>query len=105
MARGALMPMGRALAVCLYPYVRAVGQQARRGGVVKRRPAGACTRRRGLSAAVPGGRGGRKTYPGWLAAYAFMIVMLGTTLPTPLYPRYEQRWGFSALIISVIFAV
>lgn len=73
---------------------------------MKRRPAGTCTRRRGLSgAAVPGGRGGRKTYPMWLVAYAFMIVMLGTTLPTPLYPRYEQRWGFSALIITVIFAV
>jgi len=41
----------------------------------------------------------------WLAAYAFAVVMLGTTLPTPLYPHYEQRYGFSALTITVIFAV
>lgn len=41
----------------------------------------------------------------WLAAYAFAVVMAGTTLPTPLYPRYEQRWDFSALVITVIFAV
>jgi MFS family permease len=49
--------------------------------------------------------GGRLTSPMWLAAYAFAVVMLGTTLPTPLYPHYEQRYGFSALTITVIFAV
>lgn len=47
----------------------------------------------------------RRISPTWLAAYAFAVVMLGTTLPTPLYPHYEQRWGFSALTITVIFAV
>ena len=31
--------------------------------------------------------------------------MAGTTLPTPLYPAYALRWGFSALVITVIFAV
>jgi MFS family permease len=31
--------------------------------------------------------------------------MVGTTLPTPLYPFYEQQWGFSPLVITVIFAV
>lgn len=41
----------------------------------------------------------------WLTAYAFTVVMAGTTVPTPLYPAYELRWGFSALIITVIFAV
>jgi MFS family permease len=39
------------------------------------------------------------------AAYAFVVVMLGTTLPTPLYPLYQQRFGFSELMITVIFAV
>jgi len=48
---------------------------------------------------------GRLISPMWLAAYAFAVVMLGTTLPTPLYPHYEQRYGFSALTITVIFAV
>jgi MFS family permease len=31
--------------------------------------------------------------------------MLGTTLPTPLYALYQRRYGFSELIITVIFAV
>lgn len=30
--------------------------------------------------------------------------MLGTTLPTPLYPLYEKRMGFSGLIVTVVFA-
>lgn len=56
----------------------------------------------GQAASGPGGRG---AFPVWLVAYAFAVVMVGTTLPTPLYPFYEQRWGFSALVITVIFAV
>jgi MFS family permease len=48
---------------------------------------------------------GRLISPMWLAAYAFAVVTLGTTLPTPLYPHYEQRYGFSALTVTVIFAV
>jgi MFS family permease len=38
------------------------------------------------------------------AAYAFVVVMIGTTLPTPLYPIYEQRFGISGLLVTVIFA-
>lgn len=38
-------------------------------------------------------------------AFAFLITMLGTTMPTPLYPIYQQQYGFSQLIITVIFAV
>jgi predicted MFS family arabinose efflux permease len=30
--------------------------------------------------------------------------MLGTTLPTPLYPIYEQRIGFSSFMVTVVFA-
>src|SRR5437588_5869735 len=30
--------------------------------------------------------------------------MLGTTLPTPLYPIYQRQFGFSELLITVIFA-
>lgn len=37
-------------------------------------------------------------------AFAFLVTMLGTTLPTPLYPLYQQRFGFSQLMITVIFA-
>lgn len=39
-----------------------------------------------------------------LVAYAFLVNMLGTTLPTPLYSIYQQHLGFSELMITVIFA-
>jgi MFS family permease len=37
-------------------------------------------------------------------AIAFAVAMLGTTLPTPLYAIYRERFGFSELTITVIFA-
>lgn len=43
--------------------------------------------------------------PGFvLASYAFVVTMMGTTLPTPLYPIYQQEFGFSSLLVTVIFA-
>jgi MFS family permease len=37
--------------------------------------------------------------------YAFGITMLGTTLPTPLYPLYQREFGFTSLLTTVIYAV
>lgn len=37
-------------------------------------------------------------------AYAFIVVMMGTTMPAPEYSLYEAQFGFSELIITVIFA-
>ena len=37
-------------------------------------------------------------------AYAFGVTMLGTTLPTPLYPAYERQLGFADLMTTVIYA-
>jgi len=37
-------------------------------------------------------------------ALTFVVTMMGTTLPTPLYPIYQAQLGFSQLIITVIFA-
>jgi MFS family permease len=31
--------------------------------------------------------------------------MAGTTLPTPLYPLFEQRYAFGSLLVTVIFAI
>jgi MFS family permease len=39
-----------------------------------------------------------------LVATAFAIAMLGTTLPTPLYPLYQRTFGFGELITTVVFA-
>ena len=41
----------------------------------------------------------------WLIAYAFAIIMLGTTLPTPLYVIYQAQWHFPTSLITLIFAV
>src|SRR3954466_10203312 len=40
-----------------------------------------------------------------LVAYAFLVTMIGTTLPTPLYPLFEERYSFGELMVTVIFAV
>ena len=54
-------------------------------------------------------RTGARGATGWpaaaLAGAAFAITMLGTTLPTPLYPSYQQELGFSELMTTVIFSV
>jgi MFS family permease len=50
-------------------------------------------------------RGRLGSRAGFVAAtYAFWATMVGTTLPTPLYVIYQQRFGLSELIITVIFA-
>jgi MFS family permease len=40
----------------------------------------------------------------WIVTYLFAAVMLGTTLPTPLYVFYEHHWHFASGITTVIFA-
>lgn len=39
-----------------------------------------------------------------VVAYSFVVTMLGTTLPTPLYPIYQERLGFSGLVVTIVFA-
>jgi MFS family permease len=38
-------------------------------------------------------------------AYAFVVTMLATTLPSPLYELYRHQFGFSELMVTVIFAI
>jgi predicted MFS family arabinose efflux permease len=40
----------------------------------------------------------------WGAAYALLILVTGSNLPTPLYRGYEARFGFSPLVVTLIFA-
>jgi MFS family permease len=40
----------------------------------------------------------------WIATYLFAAIMLGRTLPTPLYVIYQAQWHFSSGITTVIFA-
>ncbi|WP_413812077.1 MFS transporter [Streptomyces sp. OE57] len=44
-------------------------------------------------------------WPFLAAAYAFVVTMCGTTLPTPLYSLYQREFGFSSFMVTVIFAV
>ncbi|MEV4758696.1 MFS transporter [Micromonospora sp. NPDC049559] len=37
-------------------------------------------------------------------AYALLVLLTGTNLPTPLYRGYEERFGFSPLVVTLIFA-
>jgi MFS family permease len=46
-----------------------------------------------------------RRFPFALVTYAFLVTMLGTTLPTSLYSLYQQRFGFSELMITIIYAV
>ena len=37
-------------------------------------------------------------------AYAYLVIMLGTTLPSPLYGLYQHQFGFDAGMLTLIFA-
>ncbi|MCU1586016.1 MAG: putative transporter [Microbacteriaceae bacterium] len=41
----------------------------------------------------------------WVVALAFLTGMAFSTIPTPLYPLYQQREGFSTFTVTVVFAV
>ncbi|MFE5758001.1 MFS transporter [Streptomyces massasporeus] len=47
--------------------------------------------------------------PGWracvLSGAIFAVCMAGTTLPTPLYPLYQDKFGFSELTVTVVYAL
>ncbi|WP_210725936.1 MFS transporter [Modicisalibacter radicis] len=45
-----------------------------------------------------------RTYGFIVMAVVFAIGMAGTTLPTPLYPLYQQHLNISELMVAVIFA-
>ncbi|MFD7100529.1 MFS transporter [Streptomyces xanthophaeus] len=46
---------------------------------------------------------------GWrmclLSGAVFAVCMAGTTLPTPLYGLYQEKFGFSELMLTVVYAV
>ncbi|EPH41387.1 MFS transporter [Streptomyces aurantiacus] len=41
----------------------------------------------------------------WATAYTLLFLLTGTNLPTPLYRGYQQSFGFSPLMVTMIFAV
>jgi Major Facilitator Superfamily len=59
-----------------------------------------------LEEAAPGRKTGVRVRPAafWLVAYLFGAVMLGQTIPTPLYVLYQARWHFSSGMVTLVFA-
>ncbi|MTE16367.1 MFS transporter [Nocardia aurantiaca] len=41
----------------------------------------------------------------WGTAYTLLILLTGTNVATPLYHGYAQRFGFSPLVMTLVFAV
>ena len=41
----------------------------------------------------------------WLVAFVFLVVLVGTTVPAPLYVIYQAEWGFSAGVLTLVFAI
>lgn len=61
--------------------------------------------RRGATATSGPRRSGPHGVAFWLAAVAFLVNMGMSAVPTPIYPLYQQRDGFSNLMITVIYGV
>ena len=45
-----------------------------------------------------------KNHAFWLVTYTLFLLLVGATIPTPLYPIYQERFGFSAGVLTVVFA-
>src|SRR3954468_24645423 len=55
-----------------------------------------------LTRTVPDAR--RHDLAFWSVAFAFLVVMAFSTVPSPLYGLYQQRDGFSSFVITIIYA-
>ena len=41
----------------------------------------------------------------WAISYALLVMLANSAVPTPLYPLYQARDGFSSFMVTVIFGV
>lgn len=56
--------------------------------------------------ALPSRRHAVQHGPGfWLVAAAYLVTMALNAVPTPLYPLYQARDGFSTLMVTIVFGV
>jgi hypothetical protein len=53
----------------------------------------------------PGGRRLGQNASFGVLVLANVLLMASTSAPSPIYPLYLQRWGFSVTILTVVFAV
>lgn len=50
-------------------------------------------------------RGSNTTVAFWCVSAITALVLFASAAPSPIYPLYQQLWGFSAFTLTVIFAV
>lgn len=86
-------PNGYASAASRYDSINSVPLILMRGGI------------KGTVPRTPRSTGSRPWFARAAVAYAFTAIMLGTTLPTPLYNIYQLEFGFSQLMVTIIFAI
>jgi MFS family permease len=43
--------------------------------------------------------------PLWVLGAGLFVLLMGSNLPTPLYAVYRQRFGFSSVVLTLIFAI
>ena len=53
---------------------------------------------------APGGRDFRRTVGFWAVAALLFAFLFGASAPSPLYPIYQQAFGFSAITVTAIYA-
>jgi MFS family permease len=41
----------------------------------------------------------------WVITATFVMVLFASAAPSPLYPVYQQLWGFSAFTLTAVFAI
>lgn len=41
----------------------------------------------------------------WLVGTILVLMLFSSTVPSPMYPIYQQRWHMSATMITVVFAI
>ena len=61
--------------------------------------------RRDAARTAPRDRASRSPLAFWSVATVFLVVMTGTTLPSPLFGIYEQRLHISSLSVTVIYGI
>ncbi|MGW7519995.1 MFS transporter [Streptomyces sp. NPDC054796] len=49
--------------------------------------------------------GARGALPFAAAAYILFVLTVGTNMPTPLYARYQAEFGFTPIVVTLVFAV
>ncbi|MBX6385469.1 MAG: MFS transporter [Microbispora sp.] len=74
------------------------------GGTGGVRTAGARTPATAVAGAAPRGRISRRA-GFWLLAATWLAFMGAASVPSPLYVIYQQRWGFSAAVLTGVFAI